>query len=204
MDPEQTLLAGADILSTYLVPLGFRFELSGTGNGSGGSFAYGCFINDDRVIEMHFRYSLGLISYRVGGWSLSHEQYIDLLGRHGENKYPGYSEDPLEAFSDLLYDLKYLLNDFTENNATLFCSKAPGKIAELEREREIRQLEDMKHYTGDMANIIKAREEFYHGNYDKVALIRQQLRHPELLTPVEEKLFEVNEKHLTKHNKRDT
>lgn len=103
MTPEQHLTKGVKILSSYLEPLGFRFELQGTGKGSGGALAYGHFIKSGglfgqaRKIELHFRYSLGLVSYAVGKLVLSHQDYVDLLSRHGQNKYPNFSDDPQEA-----------------------------------------------------------------------------------------------------------
>lgn len=138
MTPEQHLLDGVKILSTYLEPLGFHFKLTGTGQSSGGHFAYGQFVCGDREIELHFRWSLGFVSYKAGNTVLGHEDYINLLDKHGQNKYPNFSDEPKDAFKCLKSDFENLLNDFAENNAVQFRLKGPEKAIEIEKQQEIK------------------------------------------------------------------
>ena len=198
MTPEQHLLDGVKILSVYLEPLGFKFQLKETGQGSGGHFAYGHFIKSgglfgkQRKIELHFRWSLGLVGYFIDDLALSHQDYVDLLDRHGQNKYPNFSDNSQDAFHCLLWDLKNLLNDFTEHGAAIFKMKAPDRIKELEKQQQILNQADKKRYSGDQTLIEKAKIEFKKGNYEQVDKLRKQLQHPELLTKTENKLFELN------------
>jgi hypothetical protein len=197
--PEQQLLDGVKILSTYLEPLGFKFQLKGTGKGSGGHFAYGQFINGgglfnkSKNIELHFRWSLGLVSYSVGDLTLSHEDYINLLDKHGQNKYPNFSDNPQDSFTCLLWDLKNLLSDFAENNAILFKQKAPDRIKQIKKQQEILSKSENKKYSGDQRLIDQAKIEFKKGNYSQVDKLKQQLQHPDLLTETEKKMFELND-----------
>ncbi|MES2430662.1 MAG: hypothetical protein V4556_06960 [Bacteroidota bacterium] len=199
MTPEQQLLDGVKILSAYLEPFGFKFQLKGTGKGSGGHFAYGQFINSgglfskSKNIELHFRGSLGLVTYNVGNLTLSHEDYINLLGKQGQNKYPNFPDAPQDSFTCLLWDFKNLLNDFLENNATLFKQKAPDRITQIKKQQEFLSMSEDKKYSGDQRVIDQAKIEFKKGNYSQVDKLKRQLQHPDLLTATEKKMFELND-----------
>jgi hypothetical protein len=108
IDNKMILLQnGADLLASLLVPNGFTFEVLGSGKGSGGTFAFGQFHRGERRLEFHFRYTLGMISYHLGPRSMSHEDYMHaVLGKQHASKYPGFSNQPMDAFRDLLWDLE--------------------------------------------------------------------------------------------------
>ncbi len=59
----------------------------------------------DRRLELHFRWSLGLVSYQVGDVKISHSEYLRVQGIMGA--YPGFSEKPIDAFVHLLSDLEH-------------------------------------------------------------------------------------------------
>jgi hypothetical protein len=104
------LRAGVAILGTVLSPAGFRFQPVAEGRGSGGGFAAGRFTRDRQDLEFHYRHSLGLVSYRWDGVTLSHADYLRGLGVMGS--YPGYSQDPLDGFRHLAPDLAGPLSGF--------------------------------------------------------------------------------------------
>jgi hypothetical protein len=109
------LQSGAELLASLLVPKGFTFEILGCGKGSGGTFAFGQIQRAERRLEFHFRYSLGMVSYHLGPRSMSHEDYMHaVLGKRHASKYPGFSNQPLDAFRDLLSDLKEHGSDFLD------------------------------------------------------------------------------------------
>lgn len=105
--PELTLRAGAAIIGAKLEPLGFDFEITRSGASSGGNFAEGRFRSNDRELWLSFRHSLGVVRYRKGNVELTHEQYIRALGLRAVAQYPGFSSDPMAAFTGLLSDLGY-------------------------------------------------------------------------------------------------
>lgn len=112
-DPSRVLSDGSVILGTLLLPLGFEFCREEAGKGSGGFYAVGKFRRADRVLDLHFRYSLGLVSYHAASISLSHEDYMwSVLGKRFSRHYPGFSSDPLEGFRHLLRDLEEYGTDF--------------------------------------------------------------------------------------------
>jgi len=118
--PTETLRTGREILDPVMLAHGFVFGAEEAGRGSGGPFASGAYINGDRRLEIHYRWSLGLVTYHFGKISVDHESYMRvILGPEGGNKYPGFSDDPLSGFHGLAYDLRnfataFLTGDFKE------------------------------------------------------------------------------------------
>ena len=112
------LLKGAAILGTVLVPAGFALEPGAHGKGSGGPAAQGRFVRGTQSIEFHFRWSLGLVSYRWDDTTLSHADLLRGLGTSGD--YPGYGNDPLDGFRHLAADLAGPLEWFVAGNREPF------------------------------------------------------------------------------------
>lgn len=110
MEAVEILRAGIRELDAVMVPHDFAFELGQEGRSSGGKFANGAYCRGNRRLELHFRWSLGLVTYHVGDVFLGHEDYVRaLLGLskvQGRNSYPGFSTDPLDGFRHLREDLE--------------------------------------------------------------------------------------------------
>jgi len=105
MDVLETLKAGVLILNDLMAGHRFSHSLTGAGKGSGGTFASAEFHRGNRRLELHLRYSLGLVAY-VGSVTLSHEDFMwSVLGKRRASHYPGFSDDPLDGFRDLCRDL---------------------------------------------------------------------------------------------------
>ena len=96
------------MLDPLLEPLGYRFEMNETGTSSGGNFAVGRYENGERVIELQVRHELGIVRYVLGETAVTHQHLTACLG--GEAAYPGFSDDPVDAFRHLLDDLQGPLN----------------------------------------------------------------------------------------------
>lgn len=120
-DCREALQQGADILAPVLTPHGFHFRIVSSGTGSGGAFAHGEFVRGDRRLELHFRYSLGLVTYHVGALSPAHGDYVRaLLGRSSAGHYPGTPAEPLAGFELLREDLVEHCFDFVSGTGELF------------------------------------------------------------------------------------
>ena len=119
-EPKEQLLAGVKVLDPVLAPFGFTFQLEGHAKGSGGWFASGSYRRGDRKLELHFRHSLGLVRYYIGGDSLDHESYMRFVGAHGRNEYPDFPRDPLESFGHLANDIKQHCSDFVSGDGCKF------------------------------------------------------------------------------------
>jgi hypothetical protein len=126
-EPVEILHEGCVVLDPVLYQHGFSFVDGGSGKGSGGPYAGGTYVNGDRKLEIHFRYSLGLVTYHFGKKSLDHESYMRaLLGSAGGNRYPSFSDDPLAGFRDLAYDIQNFATAFLNADFERFahCAEA--------------------------------------------------------------------------------
>ncbi|MBW3623255.1 MAG: hypothetical protein KY468_07585 [Armatimonadetes bacterium] len=115
MNPKDILQAGCDILDPLLLPYGFDRLPIQEGKSSGGHFAFTEYRRGHRRLELHYRYSLGMVTYHIGGLSLEHRDYMRVvLGQRGGNQYPGFSNDPLDGFRHLRHDLEHYGQAFLE------------------------------------------------------------------------------------------
>jgi hypothetical protein len=111
--PTECLHEGSAILHPILRSYGFEFQLGPSGPSSGGPFASGAYVFADRKLELHFRHSLGLVTYHYGDLSLDHSSYMrSVLGSSGGNHYPGFSLEHLASFEDLRFDLEHFASAF--------------------------------------------------------------------------------------------
>ncbi len=110
---EEILNSGSQILGEILHGDGFTFTPKQSGRSSGGMFAAGEFRRGNRVLELHYRHSLGLVTYHLGNASLTHQAYMLLvLGKPNASHYPGFSDGPLDGFRHLRDDLVEYGKDF--------------------------------------------------------------------------------------------
>jgi hypothetical protein len=120
-EPREILRLGCEVLDPILHAHGFSFEYGGEGSSSGGPYAFGSYVISDRRLEIHFRHSLGLVTYHFGEASMDHQAYMRaLLGDAGGSKYPGFSDKPLDAFGELAVDLQSFAMAFLNNDAEEF------------------------------------------------------------------------------------
>ena len=170
-------------LLAVLGPRGFSFVLRGEGQGSGGHFAWGEFVRSDRRLEIHFRLGLGQVVYHAGSTSASHEAYMQQLGQLERCRYPGFPNDPMQAFHDLAHDLAFA-EDFLSGDASVLLDAARKEKVLLDSKSE----ELMAGYTGQTRELEKMREDFKAGKYQDVLATFDKLPLPHLLTDAQMKL----------------
>lgn len=184
--PKEALIEGVQILRPLLEPHGFRFEFRGEGESSGGHFAWGEFVRGDRRIELHFRHSLGLIRYRVGDESASHEAYMRELGVWKYCEYPGFSEDVIGPFRGLAHDLAFA-DEFTSGNAeTLNRAAAKESISARELGQEF-----IGAAVGDARRREEMRARFREKRYSEVLSLAFELKYPDQLSASERRMVET-------------
>jgi hypothetical protein len=119
--PSEILREGRAVLDPVLGAHGFSFKEGPVGPSSGGPFASGIYVNGNRILEIHFRFSLGLVTYHFGERSVDHESYMRAaLGKAGGNRYPGFSDDPISGFKNLAYDLENFATAFLKGDSKEF------------------------------------------------------------------------------------
>jgi hypothetical protein len=123
--PSEILREGGATLDPILRAQGFSFKEGPAGRSSGGPYASGVYVNGNRTLEIHFRFSLGLVTCRFGDRSLDHESYMRaVLGNAGGNHYPGFCDDPVSGFKNLAYDLENFATAFLQGDSKEFARYA--------------------------------------------------------------------------------
>jgi hypothetical protein len=187
--PKDVLLDGAKILDPVLRPKGFRFQFREEAKGSGGNYAWGEFVREDRRIELHFRQTLGLVRYHLGNQSASHESYMRELGVLDQRRYPGFSDDPAAAFHDLAHDLSWA-DDFLSASAAVL-RKAAAREASDTAEQNKRATAG---HFGDVRQRQQLHERFREGSYGQVVALAETLKYPDQMTESERRMVEIARK----------
>lgn len=110
--PTRHLREGRALLASIVEAHGFQWRQGASGSSSGGTFDSGEYVRGDRRLELHFRFSLGMVTYHIGELSLSHEELMRHTGHRPDSKYPGFSSEPIDAFRGLAEDLSRFCGDF--------------------------------------------------------------------------------------------
>lgn len=184
--PKDALLNGAHILESVLLPNGFQFHFRGEGKGSGGYFAWGEFVREDRRLELHFRRSLGFVRYHEGDQSASHEAYMRELGVWGQCRYPGFSEDLEAPFHGLAHDLGFA-EEFLSGSAAALRRAAAKEALDIAKHDE----DLMSGYVGDVDRLEQLRTRFREGSYGDVVALADKLHYPERMTEPERRMVEI-------------
>jgi hypothetical protein len=189
MNPKEILRAGSEILNPVMKPHGFTFVEGFSGKSNYENFAQGEFVRDDRRLELHFRHSLGLVTYHLGSLSATHESYMrELLGHDVAHQYPGFSDDPLDGFRHLVHDIENFASDFLTGSGEVL-ARAALKEAE---ERDAQNMAAMTQAVGDPRKREEARRLFRESDFKGVVSLLESLNYPELMTEAEKKYLEIS------------
>jgi hypothetical protein len=192
MNPKEILRTGCEILEPVMRPHGFTFVEGLAGTSHYGDFACGDFVRADRRLELHFRYSLGLVTYHLGSSSATHESYMRELLHGGAHQYPGFSDDPLDGFRHLAHDLENFASDFLAGSGEVLVNAA---LKEVEKRKALNSL-DMARAVGDTTKREDARRLFREGNLMGVVNLLGSLTYPDLMTEAERKYLEIARKKI--------
>jgi hypothetical protein len=185
-DSKEMLIGGSMVIQQSLGPLGFQFHFRAEGKGSGGEFAWGEFIRGDRRLELHFRFSLGLVRYYVADKSSSHEAYMQELGVREKCRYPGFSEDPAVAFHGLAHDLVFA-EDFLTGSGDVLWRAAEREMLEAANKND----DLMAVYVGDVRRLGELRDRFRENCHKEVLELAEALQYPERMSPSERRIVEI-------------
>lgn len=188
MNPTEILKAGCEALERSLSLHGFVYCDAGAGQSCGGDFASGNYIRGDRKLELHFRGTLGLITYHIGSYSVTHESYMrEILGDRGGNQYPGFSENPLDGFHHLAADLDNYGQDFLSGSGEILIKAATQEAIRRKKQED----DSMVYAVGDIEKRERARQLFRDAQYQAVVQRLESLKYPERMTEAEKKMLEI-------------
>jgi hypothetical protein len=142
MSRTETLSQGVAILDAAMKPAGFELQPVHEG-------AYLCvrYVKRGRALELHFADSLRLVSQRIDDLVVMHDDFMRALLGPGGGRYPGSSDDPLEAFRLLRTDLELHCDDFLKGRGRRWRSVAETALLDPRRftiTHEFLQLEDTR------------------------------------------------------------
>jgi hypothetical protein len=184
--PKDWLIDGTQSVDRVLGPAGFAFHFREEGKASGGPFAWGEFVRGDRRLELHFRYSLGLVTYHVARHSVSHELYMRELGVWQQCRYPDFPNDPLSSFDSLAHDLSFA-DDFVSGSAEVLLKAAKVEADEAKQ----RSAQEMARSVGDIRLLEQMGEDFRNGRYADVVNFAAKLKYPDQLSVSQQRMIEI-------------
>ena len=122
--------------------------------------------------------------YHVGAESASHDYYMRELGVREQCHYPGFSEDPEEAFLGLAHDLAFA-DDFLTGNGALLRQAAKRESSDnAARNADLMAL-------GDKRKVEHLRSCFRQGKYEDALAEFKRLEYPERLSESDRKMVEL-------------
>ena len=190
-DPKSQLESGVAILDPALLPHGFVFHFQDAGCGSGGNFAWGKYVREDRSLHLHHRWGLGIIQYNIADLSMDHAAYLKSLGVDNQSDLLSTRlESGLDRYYALRSDLENFCTDFVTGPATEWTAAAR---VDGERRSERNKRLNAK-YVEDDRKRQRAQELFQDRRYDLVVSILDGLVHPELLDQSEQRMLAIARK----------
>ena len=126
---EQRLMEFVQKLNPILNPIGFVFEISGSGVASGGPFAAGYYANGEKKVGLIYRAiaGLGAVIYEYRQTGISHSDLMHYLGKveisklgYDKNKFSSFSKDDESIFDALVYDIQNFGMGFLTSNDEQF------------------------------------------------------------------------------------
>jgi hypothetical protein len=195
MEAPINLKIGLEILDPFFKQNDFRFNKYENYKGSDERFTFVTYKNNHKVFHLGYYYSIGHIIYQFDDFKVGHDFYLDRLGFGQQIKFYGtQTEDKLAAFSNVLYDFQFLVDDFFQGECL--------KLQEFSRLKENIITEyDKKAREGynlefDELRIGKARQEFRMKDFKKSLELYHSIEYRELINPLDKKIIEFCERHI--------
>ena len=190
-DPRTELDAGVTILDPALTPHGFVFHFQNAGRGSGGDYAWGKYVRDDRSLHLHHRWGLGIIEYHIADLWIDHDGYLKHLGVEKQSNVLWMPlESGLDRYRALRSDIERFCSDFLAGPAVDWASAATAEgHRRTERNRELNA-----GYVGDDRKRQQAHELFREERYADVVTLLDSLHYPDLLNQSEERMLHIARK----------
>lgn len=203
IEPLTDLANGIEILDPFLKLYDFRFENYDTFHGLGSHFTFAIYKNRHKEFHLGYHYSIGHILYQYDDKVVSHNFYLERLG-YGQKKQfrEAQTEDKLIAFSNVLYDFNFLVDDFFQGECLRlkeFSILHENIIAEYDKKaREGYNIEF------DALRIEKARLEFRKKEFQTSLELYRSVDYKNMLNALDEKIIEFCERHSLRGNSAET
>jgi len=189
MELITNLEKGLDIIEPFLKQHDFGSKGYENFKGSAGHFTFVKYINGHKKFHLGYHFSIGHVIYQFDNISVSHDFYLNKLGFAEKKKFNDtQTDDKLLAFSYLLHDFNFLVDDFFKGECLRLkeISILQGNII-AEYDKKAR---DGYNLEFDRLRIEQARHEFRSKNFKKSLEIYNTIEYKELMNALDEKLIE--------------
>jgi hypothetical protein len=195
MELLMSLEKGLDIIEPFLKRHDFGFKDYENYKGSSGRFTFVKYKSGLKEFHLGYHYSIGHIVYQFDNLSVSHDLYLDKLGFADEKLFSDVqTNDKLLAFSNILHDFNFLIDDFFEGEC--FRLKEISKLQENIITEYDKKARDGYNIEFDKLRIEKARQEFRNKNFKKSLEIYRSIEFKELMDELDEKVIEFCLRHI--------
>jgi hypothetical protein len=155
--------------------------------------AYG---NGHRRVTLHYQYSLFDVSYHIDDFAIDHKSYMDALGKSGIGQYPGFNENQVDGFRDVIADLRQFGLDFLTAESSDFRALAAAATETEKLRREQDAYRFTYRYGGEERSKKTARALFFSGDYQGYLTLYDSWKYRELITAVEHRMAELARKRI--------
>ncbi len=144
-----------------------------------------------RAVELHYCFSLYKVVYQIDEYEIDHETYVDSVSSKKGRRYPGYNEDQIDGFRDVIADLQEFGSGFFSEDLERFRELAINATSVTDEAKSKKAKLDTYRYSGEARAKNKARERFRNGDYSGYLRIYDSWKHEEMITPAERKMARI-------------
>ena len=199
MQPLPDLTKGLEILEPFLKQHDFSFDTYENFKGASGHFTMAKYKKETKQFILGYDYSIGQVVYQYESLAVSHDFYLDKLGYTFMKKFQEVqTEDKCLSFTNILYDFKFLVDDFFNGECI--------RLKEIARLQDNIITEyDKKAREGinagfDKMRIEKARHEFRLKNFSKSLEIYKSVEFENLINDLDKNIIAFCERHVSDYN----
>lgn len=189
MELLANLEKGLEVIEPYLKQHDFGFKDFENFKGPNGRFTFVKYKNGLKEFHLGYDFSIRHVVYQFDSFAVSHDFYLNKLGFADKKMFNGaQTDDELFAFSNILHDFNFLVNDFFKGECI--------RLKEISRFRENiiaeygKKAPDDYNLEFDKLRIERARQEFRSKNFPQSLEIYRSIEYKELLNALDEKLIE--------------
>jgi len=195
MELLASLDKGLDILEPFLNRYDFRVKEYENFKDSGNRFTFVKYKNEQKEFHLGYQYSIGHVVYQFENLAVSHDFYLNKLGFRDKKLFNEVqTNDKLLAFSHILHDFKFLVDDFFKGECIRL--KEYSKLQDNIITEYDKKARDGYNIEFDKLRIEKARNEFRSKNFKTSMEIYKSIDCKELMNALDEQIINYCLRHI--------
>lgn len=189
------LTRGLELIDPFLKGFGFEYEDFIIDKGPDGHFTYASYRKESKKFLIEYHFSFGQVLYQFEDAIASHPFYLDNLGFKDKKLHQNYiSENQLEAFTHILHDFEYLIDDFFKGECVKL--KEISKLQDYLISEADRTMRKEKSIRIDTMRIEQARLNFRKKEFNTCITNYRFVENRDLLGDLDTKIIEYSKRHI--------